>query len=263
MKITNLIDIGLTPTQAEIYYYLAVHKPATASVITRNTPLQRSTVYVLLEELIVLELVYKDETVKVARFGITNPQNLQSLVQRQKDLLNLAEKSHEAIEHQLQQLYEVQAGQPGVRFYAGTDGLNRLYRDVNSSGCKEIWLIRSSVDVSGELRQKISEQAHLQEKLGIKVNLINSSIDPGLSEYLKSNRDSDKNVERRILAGELFKNPAQILIYGDKIAITTYQEPIVTTVLDHPDIATTIKSMYQFIWKQSLAETQMFIKKLS
>lgn len=170
---------------------------------------------------------------------------------------------HEAIAHQLQQLYGVQAGQPGIRFYAGIEGVERLYRDINSSGCREIWLVRSSVAVDSELKQKISEQALLQEKQGVKVNIINSSFDPGLSGYLKSNRDAPRHVERRILSGELFKNPAQILIYGEKIAITTYQEPIVTTVLDHPDIATTIKSLYQFIWKQSLTETQMFVKKLS
>ena len=263
MTMKNLIDIGLGTAEAEIYYFLAHNKPATASRIARSTPLKRGTVYVTLDALIARNLVFKDESAKVARFGITNPQNVAVLVQDKKEQVTLAEQSHKAIEHQLQQLYEIQTGQPGVRFYTGMAGLNTVYRDINSMHLKEIWLVRSSVHLPDDIKQTVSEQAQLQMQLGIKVNIINSSADPGLAGYLQNNRDVTRHVERRILAGELFKNPAQVLIYGDKIAITTYQEPMVTTVLDHPDIATTLKSMYQFIWEQSKQETQMFIKKLS
>lgn len=256
----HLQTIGLSPFETEIYVFLTDVGPSTASRIARQTGIQRSMVYIVLHDLAEKQLVHRDDSKKVARFQITDPQHLRDLIHDQAKLLSLSERAYETIAQQLQQRYEIQTGKPGVRFYTGPHGLKSLYADINSSGCKEILIVRSRLKAPDDMLPIISEQIAKQRQLGIKVKVINSSIDTDLGKLLPT--DAEVGTERRIIGHETFKNPSQIIIYNNKIACTTYAEPNITVLIEHADIAETLRSMYIFIWRQSTAETQTYLKKL-
>jgi sugar-specific transcriptional regulator TrmB len=253
----HLQDIGLSGDQADVYNYLVTHSGTSASTIARNTKIQRTFVYLILNELIGLSLVERNDSAKVARFSITNPEYINNFVEQKKSEISLAEKALETIKHPLARQYSIQSGQPGVSFFVGLDGLKKLYHDINDSGEKNLWIIRSNTRPHPEILTEINKQVDYQIRKGIKVRLINSSTDSNLKEGLESKKDI--NLERGIVAGEVFKNPAQIIIYQDKVAFTTFTEPEFTTIIENADIATTLRSTYQLVWRQSQIETKMHL----
>jgi sugar-specific transcriptional regulator TrmB len=253
---TDLLqNIGLNKNQSQIYEVLLDRGPLSASKIQRRVGIDRSLVYVVLNELIDLQLTIRDDSKKVAEFSAANPQALLNLVQEKESRSELAKSAYQTAFHQLQQAFQISSGQPGVRFYTGIDGLKEIYQDLNQDNTKELWLVRAHTLATPEMRELIKKQRLIQIKNGVKVRVINSDKDPEFTKYIPE--DSATLTERRVISGAIFKNPAQILIYGSKIAITTYREPLLTTLIEHADIAETLRSMYLVIWNKTAAETKV------
>ena len=217
--------------------------------------------YVHIKELIAQNLIAEDSSRGVARFSATHPQQLAQIVQNKQRVAEEASASFNTVIHQLQQQFEVRSGQPGVRFFDGAKGLAYTNEQLKHVDINEMLLIRStnsSKDIEG-YRELIEAQnkLRLQKKIPLKV------ITPSLSSIKNKLPDDEANlIERRIIAKELFDTPAQILIYGNTVAITTYQEPTLTTIIEQSIIATTVQTLFMYIWRSSLVETQMFEEKL-
>jgi sugar-specific transcriptional regulator TrmB len=252
---TDLLqNIGLNKNQSHIYEVLLEKGPLSASKIQRRVGIDRTLVYVVLNELITMNLAIRDDSKKVAAFFAADPQALSNLVQEKEARSELAKSAYQTAFHQLQQAFQVSSGQPGVRFYSGTEGLKEIYRDLNQSNIKELWLVRARTPASKDMKTLIQKQRLTQIKNGVSVRVINSDEDPEFTKYIQ--QDKAALTERRVISGAVFKNPAQILIYGEKIAITTYREPLLTTLIEHADIAETLRSMYSVIWNKTTAETK-------
>jgi hypothetical protein len=43
--------------------------------------------------------------------------------------------------------------------------------------------------------------------------------------------------------------PAQIMIYGDNVAMTTFRTGVSSTVITNPDIASTMRSLLMQLWR--------------
>lgn len=259
MEIKILEEIGLTSNQAAIYLILLEKGPLPAGLLARRSGIKRSLVYVILESLIGKEIVVKDESKKVTRFDVSHPQKLETLVQQKKQEADLAASAFASTFHQLQQTFEIKTGQPGVRFYAGADGLKHVYKKLNADSPKEIFLIRSTeMESNSEMIELAKEQVQEQVRKRIKVHVISPAL-PALERIVK--KDIDRNTERRIIAREVFDTTAQILIWNNCVAITTYREPIMTTLIEHPDISHTMNTLFTFIWKKSVVDTQENLKK--
>ncbi len=260
MLLEPLLNIGLNQNEASIYSLLLEKPHLPASTISRRTGIKRTLVYLVLEGLILKELVQRDDSTKIARFSPTHPRNLEKIIQKRELDVSVAKNSFESIFQQIQQSYEIQTGQPGIRFYSGVDGLKLLYSKVNRDKPSEILLIRSTeVETNKEMNEVVREQIEKQIHLGINVRVITPVL-PHLKDIVP--KDKERRAERRIIAREVFDTKAQILIWNDNVAITTYREPVFTTLISNSDITDTMKVMFSFIWRKSLVDTDENMKKI-
>jgi len=210
MEHKQLENIGLTKNQAQIYNVLLENGPLQAHSIKRRVRINRSLVYVVLNELIDLSLVTRDDSKKVAIFKPNSPKVLEKMVLDKQSSSELARSAFDSIFYQMQQ-------------------------------------------------QIAENQVKRQMELNIKVKVISPSIST-LSKRIPL--DKKRLTERRILSKDIFKTPSQLIIYNDVVSITTYKEPLVTTVITHEDIAQTFTTMFMYIWRTSLPETQSLQKEL-
>ena len=158
----QLQTLGLSESQAEIYNYLTQAGPSTASRISKHTSIKRSMVYVILDELVIQKLISKSEAQKVARFRIGNPTQIKKLLDKKSAEFEQATQAYQAIQHPLIQQFELQSGQPGVRFFIGIEGIKTLYKDLNRSGVTEIFLVRSNQRPEEATFEIIKEQVAYQ-----------------------------------------------------------------------------------------------------
>jgi len=264
-KYTPLLqEVGLSAAQAEVYEVLVTQGQMTAGRLKRLTSLERGMVYVALKQLGEMELVEKHLSKgKPDQFTACHPSLLQRIVDAKKQAALAASASFESVVHQLKVDFESLTGQPGVRFYMGTDGLQEMYNDLNASGNKSIDLIRSSrFDTTDEesVADIVKRQVMKQISLGIQVRIITPLL-PETAYYLSLD-ETYKNTQRRIIPREVFETSSQILLYGNKVAITTYRQPMMTTIVDHADVADTYRALFNYIWRASRGESDEIVKKL-
>jgi hypothetical protein len=73
--------------------------------------------------------------------------------------------------------------------------------------------------------------------------------------------DSQKLVERRIIQKTRFSLPAQILVWGDNVAIISMKKSKIITVIQNKDISNTFRIIFEYIWDSAEEYHENVVKK--
>lgn len=246
--IPELIQIGLTEDQALVYATMLQIGVLPASKIAIKSGLSRPLTYKLLDELIGLKLVLKrDEVGMVARFSAEHPLKLRELIDQKREQVTKNATTLEGVMSTLISTYTTLSGKPGVRILAGISGIQELYDDILNEN-KDIFLIRSPKDVSHpELGSIVENQIDARVKLGIHTQTITPLTNETHEEL--TTWDSVHLVSRRLTLLEKLNIPAQIIIYGNKVAITAYEGELMTTIIDNQAICASFRILFAFMWQ--------------
>lgn len=254
-KIAELIKTGLSEDQAEVYLALLSRGRTTASKLRPFTSLSRPMLYRILDELIELKLVSKEDAPQmVSLFEATHPVTLRELLEKKREEVYTREKALENVLTPLISDFTALSGKPGVRILQGLHGVSELYEDILNEG-KDIQLIRSPLDDTfPDLNKLVLTQINEQVKLGIKT----FAITPFVDETPEEIRQVDENnlVDRRLISLEKLDMPAQIIIYADKVAITAFDQELMTTIIQNPAISNSFRLMFTFMWESLEIENE-------
>ncbi len=132
---------------------------------------------------------------------------------------------------------------------AGISGLKSVYEEILGSGEKEFLIFASRWDrESPELSQLIDEQIERQYR----ANMRSRALVVDLPEVM--NAQWQKTLAKKGIrirgCSPTYKLPAQILIWGSTVAITTFHTELLTMVIRHPDIAETHRQLFEEMWKK-------------
>ena len=243
----HLADIGLHLDDIEVYETLLQHGTMQASRISLVAKLKRSHVYKILERLSVFGLVIKSDEKNVARFSPAHPSELKNLVHEHIMKLNRAEKSLDSVLDNMISKFNLISERPSVQFYKGKEGLIQLHKDILDAG-EDVFLFRSPYDknhsfVPGMVRK------HLDERVAKKIKTSALTALPPAGQHNFKNRDETNLVQRKILPKGKIDIPAQILIYGRKVGITSYKKQMFTTIIDNEDISKSFKKIFDYMWE--------------
>lgn len=246
-----LENIGLSSEQASVYTCLIEHGNISARKISIETGINRSLVYKIIKQLTELKLVEEaQKDGSISKFSALPPSNLKNIVQKKKEQASVAETSlHEALST-LGAQFNLMCGKPTMRFYEGLDGINILNKDILRTR-KDIKIIRSPLDNNtSELDSVAKKLLSDRAVLGIKTKLIvpikntPSSISP---EW-----DKNYNIERKRISREELLNPAQVIIYGNKVAFTSFNDCIITTIIEDRGIQETMDMLFESLWNKTI-----------
>jgi sugar-specific transcriptional regulator TrmB len=243
-----LTKAGLTADQAKIYEILVKNGTMPARKISLLSGMKRPLCYKIVDQLISLELVEKIDK-KVNLFSPTHPSKVADLITRQQDSLRIAEQSLKSVLGNLISDFNLYSEKPNVRFYEGVSGVQVLYDDIIMEK-KDILLFRSPMDDSrADLADIISKQLKRQVEAGIHTR----AITPMVADLIETviTKDAERLVTRCIVPKDEFMIPAQVIVYGDKVALTSYGESLVTTIIQNPDIREMFTVIFDYIWKKS------------
>jgi len=246
----NLMQAGLTRGQAEMYSALIKNGPMVAARAAKTTSLSRPLAYRTLTELIRLGLAEKkEEKGKVAIFEASHPVKLHEIIQKRKGELAISERSLESVLGEMVSDFSSFSTEPGIRFLPGKRGLEVAYNDIIKTR-QDIRLIRSLYDDNKpEIAGLIAGQIERQRKNNIHVRAITPIVEE--TERVMNTEDKNNLVERRLIPKEQFETPAQIILYGQKIAITSFQGPLFTTIIENAAVCETISAMFEYIWAKA------------
>jgi sugar-specific transcriptional regulator TrmB len=255
-----LTQAGLTKEQAVIYQALLKGGILPARKISLLTNIKRGLVYKNLELMINMGIIEERNNLgKIAMFLCGHPTKILEIVEKKQKEAESAKNSVENILGSMISEYNFFSGKPYVRFYEGVSGLKKLYDDIIYQG-KDIKLIRSPMDDdTPELTDLVKDQIQRQVKRGIRIKALTPTKSQPLSYAARF--DKERNMERCWVPRDMFNMPAQIIIYGDKVGITSYKDGMFTTIIENPSIKETFETMFEYMWKMSEKQSRELIEK--
>jgi len=264
MEILNdvLTEVGLDIKEAQIYTTLINNGPLTVAQIALKSKQKITNLYNILSNLEFLNLVKKETAGNTTRYSPNSPEEIEKLIKRKKAMLGHARLNFEIIKESLISSYTLIENKPLISNYEGVEGLIKVYEDINYTG-DTLLLFRSQFEnQTEELGDVIDDQMIKQVKLGIKTKVMGPPYeDKKAMEKIFEEYDKYRLVEQRFITNAEFVLPAQIMIYGNKVAISTIKKDIITTLIDNKDIADTFRIIFGTIWDYSEKDHRELISK--
>ena len=255
----EITAVGLSREQAVVYETLLKTGVASpVSVIAKAIPtkaiLSRPLVYKILEELLVLDLVEKDETSsKVARFKAKHPVAIMKVIDEQKSRIEHAKKQFLVTEGKLSSLFNLSAGKPGVQFFEGKDGVWEVLMD--SLGATEEILTYADLEaIEKYIPELNAEYSVLREEKGVKKRGL--VLDSKLARDFLRSYDQATTTVKLIKENKKLQNFNTVVqIYDQKVSyLTLTDQYLVGIIISDRFIADTHKYLFESLWENSAGE---------
>ncbi|NMC51501.1 hypothetical protein GYA54_02090 [Candidatus Kuenenbacteria bacterium] len=241
-----LTQLGLSDKEAEIYQLMLRHGKIPASKILPETSLKRTTVYSILEDLTKKGIVEKDESGAIIEFRAKHPYALKEYLESRVSQIKTAESKLDAVLPDFISFYNSAQNRPGVKFYEGRSGAEKVLADSLTSRTE----ILSYVDIESIIKyipdiNKI--YAAKREKLSIKKRGI--LIDtPAARKYLENYHTAV--TESKLISAEPFPFQTIMQIYDNKISYLTLSgQAMVGVIISDQHIYNMHRYLFEHLWK--------------
>src|SRR3989344_39724 len=240
-----LTQAGLNPEQAAVYEVLLKNGPSPARRVAQNSPDKRSLVYKILDELIAQGLATKkDEIGRVSVFEPAHPVKLKEFAEKKAEEARQAQTALDGILGQMASDFNLFSGKPGVQFYEGIEGVNKITAD--SLTAKDVIYSYVDNEAVNKYVPKINEEyVKKRERLGIMKKMI--TVD---GEYIRRKvKTYNPAVSEVRVIPNTFPFVSVMQIYGNKVSYLTLDEKkMIGIIIDDPAIARMHKTLFEFTW---------------
>ncbi|OGI29599.1 MAG: hypothetical protein A2288_00180 [Candidatus Moranbacteria bacterium RIFOXYA12_FULL_44_15] len=247
----ELQNLGLTKTQSSVLDYLFEHGEAKASDIAKVVRHPRGVVYKAIEELIALKLVEKMEKEKqIARFRAVHPRNLESVLEAKERELTQNKKIFEDLLPQLASSYNLTLNKPGVKFYEGEEGLEKVLYDTLTSKT-EVYLMFNRDAMSQEPAFKEINEEYKKRRLraNVKKKIIRIGAQPELT-FGTADDKYDSITEIKYLEKNAAPFKTNIHIYDGKISFLIMDKgKIIAILIEDRNIFEINKFWFETLWE--------------
>lgn len=245
--ISALNGLGLSDAEAAVYQAsLITGGMRPASVIAKKSGLKRAHTYNVLDMLKEKGIV--QETIKnnIRHFSALPPQSLLRMMEGQvEDLVRKKQELVEAIPF-LESLQNPFSKQAKVRLFQGKEGLREIFEDVLRTGCDMYSIVDLQYSWSNydeDSRRWIANFIDRREERNIKWHAI--AVYSEVSDRELRWRSAMKREVKKL---EGIRIPAEINIYGSKVAITSTNHEVVGALIENEPIAQTLMNLHTFFW---------------
>lgn len=236
----QLKELGLSPSQAKAYLLLVLGGKLSPADLMAKTGESRTNAYMVLDRLVELGMAIKDEVGKKLVYRSNSPVGLAKIAERQRERATQAEAKIRDAMPELVKFYHTHRTQPGVRFLQGREGLREVYKDhLKNGGDEVIFRTKADNDYYGDdLINYMVERA----ARGIQTDMI-SPYQAGMYHYAKTENVKYKR-QVTFVPEEAYSAPVEISVYGTKLAITSFGEEAIATLIESPQIANAMRQIF-------------------
>jgi len=241
-----LEKIGLNKGEAKIYETLLREGSLPVISISKKTGLTRTNTYNHLYSLAKKGLVESRTRKKKNYFYPNSPENLRILFEQKKKTEEIAERELNNILPSLVSTFLASSNRPSISYWEGKIGLEKIYDDILKEK-KELLIFASIIDrVMPEFNELIDKQIKRQARAGIKVRaLVREEIIN--QEYIKKLRP----LGIKIRGLKNYRLTSQIIVYNNKVAITSFKKDLMSTLIENESIAGSLKNIFEIIWEKA------------
>ncbi len=244
---TILRKAGLTESQAKGYLALIEHGTLSPTELADKTGESRTNGYMICDKLIALGLATKKDG-KKALYTPNHPSALETLAERRRKAIQRAETEVKQGIDPLINLFYATTEMPGARTLQGEDGIREVFADILRTG-KDVYFIRTSTHIQTLPSSFYVDHRERRAKQGIVTYALMPVSASGIRNY-SDGTDERTNYHRTFYNPNDYSAPAEIQIYGDKIAMVSYGGTQMATIITSPAIAEAMKQILILLAKQ-------------
>jgi sugar-specific transcriptional regulator TrmB len=244
-----LTQIGLTKDQSTVYEVLLKKGSLHASDAALEAGVSRTLGYKILDELVGIGLVEKDENRKVTRFVPAHPLKIKDVVEKRLAQAQTAQAALDGVLSRLTSDFNLISGKPGIRFFEGRDGVRECLNDALTSKT-EIYSYIDIAAIEKEIPDISRDFAKARQKLGLKKKNIGIDTSENRSEIEGYYTDV---TEERLIPWPATSFGTVMQIYDGKVSYFTLGEHMVGIIIADPHIFEMHRSLFEFTWNNPLA----------
>lgn len=244
VSIETLHNLGLSKDESAIYLAALELGESLPAHLAEKSGVTRPLLYKLLPGL--FEKGILSQTVKGKRRYL-NAEDPEKLFEQKRSELKILEESLP----ELRLLLRIAGVKPKIVFYEGIEGLKRLYMDTLRR--KEPILEFVSIEKIHPDIELHSKNYYIPSRINRRIPIKILVSGKTESELLNLKSDPYALREVRTVDEKTFSIPLDCYIYGDAVSFAVYRidsEPI-GIIIRSPEIATTMRSLFSFIWSKA------------
>ena len=238
----DLEKFGLGEKEAKVYLASLELGSATAAQIAQKAGVNRATTYVAIESLTKQGLLSSHEKDSKTFFSAEDPAMLKRLLDQQREEVKNKLSTLEELLPGLEQIYNYSGEKPKVRFFEGKEGLLTMQEEFLKTKDKKIETI-FNVDSSMKVFSNSERKKYFEERYKKKIHV--RSIYTGSNLLTKTDRFS----KRLFVPKDKFSFLSEIVIYENKVAISSLQGKLIGVVIENKQITDTIRSFFNLAWE--------------
>ncbi|MEM5814751.1 MAG: helix-turn-helix domain-containing protein [Candidatus Aenigmatarchaeota archaeon] len=224
---------GLSANESKVYLSLLKLGKAASGILTQDSGVHRRNVYDALERLLQKGLAGFVLEGKRKVYRPESPERLLAIVRtRESELSSVIPK--------LKAVYGAQREPYEAQFYIGKRGLKAVMDDQLAVG-KDIRIFGSHSRVEERLRHYFPQFERSRIKKGIHIRMV---VD-------ETSREAAA-VRLPLVSAKFlpkgFSSPMSTNIYGDRIAIINWSEPVLITLIKNQKLADSYRKFYGLLW---------------
>lgn len=245
----SLKDIGLNEKQEEVYRTLVKNGEMTITELARKLSIKRPTLYLAIDELIMLGLISDKKQNRKRLLSAIHPRRL----------MQIAKLKTSAIENLLPELiaqYELPTNKPKIDVYQGEQGVKNLYEELYEglSNKQEALFISDISGLKEKMPLALSSFKKIIRKIRYpKIRELNVKNKEGIDWEKELKPLREKNHEVRFLPTDQQFGTTDICIIGNTVSISSMEENDVFLVrIQSEQIAKTYKALFEIAWKKGV-----------
>lgn len=246
MLIEELSKLGLSTREAKVYIALLEQGTSGVSDIAKKSGINRTTTYVLLDQLRKYGLVSTSERSGVKIYTPAPPERLiqfvESSVKKYTELIGLVQR----LLPELKSLYIGIGPKPKIQFFEGLEGIRTAYEDTLTS--KETILAYASIEsMHRALPDYFPEYYRRRAEKNIKIRAIFPDT-PEARERTLHNLEETR--QSYLVPQSLYGFSPEINIYDNKTVFMSLIEKF-ALIIESVELADALKKAFELSWKEA------------
>ena len=242
-----LISAGLNEHQAKVYLHLLKHGELAPPAVARGLSLTRSNAYKVLDSLVELGLVRRNEVNKKFVYRAEDPVALTNLVGAERNRLIALEQNVREAMRELRATYEKSSVGDDVRTYRGNQAVKAQYVG-QAKLAQPIYFVKSRADIPTMGYETMDAIRKMPAKLGTeRYGITPDAVDGALNPAI----DRVSNLTRTWIDADDYTAPVEWTVSGDELLIITFDKEASAIRIKDSEIAKSFKELWRLIDKSA------------
>lgn len=245
--IKKLLAFGMSDKEAKIYLALLELGAATVAETAKQSGVNRSSAYVVLEMLKKKGLAGTSDDKRVRHYVAASPETVLQLARSTARKQQNIKEDIESVLPELRALSKTTKHRPIVKVFEG-EGIREVIYDVfKDNTTKDLKVYANAINMFKLFPQFLELNKERAAK-GIRMYAINPATKE-LLEFVKKHR-LPKNDKILLIPENKFKFPVNVGIYGDKISLISMMGDF-GMIIENKEIAVTLRNSFDLAWEEA------------